>query len=70
VDFSEQYWVMVEKLAPDGVTYRTVGGRTRLTVVPYAIVERDRWFQSLTAPWALRSSQTGLLPSEDRHCMS
>ena len=37
VDFSEQYWVMVEKLAPDGVTYRTVGGRTRLTVVPYAM---------------------------------
>ena len=37
VDFSEQYWVLVEKLGLDGVTYRVVGGRSRLNVVPYAM---------------------------------
>jgi len=37
VDFSEQYWVQIEKLQPDGVTYLPVGGRTRLNIVPYAM---------------------------------
>ena len=36
LDFSEQYWVQVEKLEADGVTYTPVGGRTKLTIVPYA----------------------------------
>jgi uncharacterized protein YjbI with pentapeptide repeats len=37
LDFSEQYWVQIEKLETDGVTWSPVGSRTKLTVVPYAM---------------------------------
>jgi len=54
VDFSEQYWVMVEKLAADGVTFKVVGGRTRLTVVPYAM-----WSETAGAGGSVRSVTAG-----------
>ena len=37
VDFSEQYWVQVEKLGADGTTWTVVGTRTKFNVVPYAM---------------------------------
>ena len=37
VDFSVQYWVQVEKLESDGVTYTPIGAKTKFTVVPYAM---------------------------------
>ena len=35
-DFSEQYWVQVEEKKTDG-TYKVLGNRTKLNVVPYAM---------------------------------
>jgi len=37
VDFSEQYWVQVERLGSDGTTWQAVGKRTKFNVVPYAM---------------------------------
>ena len=37
LDFSEQYWVQVERLGADGKTWNAVGTRTKFTVVPYAM---------------------------------
>lgn len=37
LDFSQQYWLQVEKLEADGVTYTVLGNRTRFNVVPYAL---------------------------------
>jgi len=37
VDFSEQYWVQVEKLGANGKTWTVVGMRTKFNIVPYAM---------------------------------
>lgn len=37
LDFSQQYWVQVEKLEADGTTYTPVGARTKFSFVPYAM---------------------------------
>jgi len=54
VDFSEQYWVLVEKLDQDGVTYKYVGARTKLSVVPYAM-----WSETAGAGGSVRSVTAG-----------
>lgn len=54
LDFSEQYWVLVEKLAPDGLTYKALGGRARLTVVPYAM-----WSETSGSGSSVRSVTAG-----------
>ena len=41
VDFSQQLWVQVE-LRRKGRTYKVLGGRDRLSVVPYALWSGDR----------------------------
>lgn len=54
LSFAEQYWVEVEKLEDDGVTFTPLGVRTKLNVVPYAL-----WSETAAAGGSVNSVSAG-----------
>ena len=59
LDFSQQYWVQVEKLELDGTTWTAVGTRTKFNMVPYAMWSAQGGdVNSVTAGDGLTSTDT------------